>query len=282
MQRKINQQEKRISEDFLKPLGLDYNSIIAETGFPLLCDEDTLLERSNLGPLISDAIYTYVNSTTPQGVDVSLFAAGMVRDNILPGKTGRQSVADLFRVTPLGSGSDGIPGYPLARVYVTGRELKGIMEILYMAPAGNKDNYIYFGGLRATFDPHKGLLHKITSIETGDPVKGFTPVDWSKHNTKLYSLSASVYLLQFVGIIKKLSHGLVKVTLKNADGRPLKSIDEAIIDGDSASPGLQEVKEWLALTWFLRNQPDINNDGIPDIPAYYRTGSPRLHEGPAR
>ncbi len=282
IQEKIDEQEKLISKDFLKSLDLEYSSIITETAFPVLCDEDTLLEQSNLGPLISDAIYSYLNRNIPGGVDVSLFAAGMVRDNILPGMTGKQSVADLFRVAPLGSGKDSIPGYPLARVYVTGKELKGILEILYIAPAGNKDNYIYFGGLRATYDPHKGLLHKITSIETGDPVKGFTPVDWSKHNTKLYSLSASVYLLQFVGIIKKLSHGLVRVTLKNEDGQPLKSIDDGIIDGNASAPGIQEVKEWIALVWFLQNQPDVNGDGIPDIPEYYRTGSPRLYEKPAQ
>jgi 5'-nucleotidase/UDP-sugar diphosphatase len=278
VQKKINDQENLISKAFLNSLNLKYTSIVTETAFPLVCNEDTLLENSNLGPLISDAIYSYLNTNTPRGVDVSLFAAGMVRDNILPGKTGKQSVADIYRVAPLGSGKDSVPGYPLARVYVTGKELKGIMEILYMAPAGNKDNYIYFGGLRATYDPHKGLLRKITSIETGDSLKGFTPVDWSKHNTKLYSLSASVYLLQFVGIIKKLSHGLVKVTLKNENGQPLKSIDEAVIDGDPGTPGIQEVKEWRALVWYLQNQPDVNGDSIPDMPEYYRTGSPRLHE----
>jgi 5'-nucleotidase len=152
------------------------------------------------------------------------------------------------------------------------------LEILYLAPSSSPDNYIYFSGLRATYDPEKGLLKKITSIETGDPDKGFIPVDWSKHNTKLYSITANTYLLEFVGIIKKLSKGLVKVTLKNEKGEPIQSIYDAVIDANTDAPGVQEMKEWVALLWFLQQQPDINGNGIPDIPDYYRTGSPRLYK----
>ena len=277
IQRLILQQEKNISDKVPESLHITYSSVITETSFPLVCNEDTFLDKSNLGPLISDAVYSYVNFHNPPGADISLFPAGLVFDDIKPGATGKQSLADIFRVIPMGSGKDDIPGYPLARIYVTGKELKGIMEVLYLAPSSSPDNYIYFAGLRATFDPEKGLLKKITSIETGDSEKGFTPVDWSKKNKKLYSLTANTYLLEFVGIIKKLSHSLVKVTLKNEKGEPLQSIYDAMIDADPDKPGTQEVKEWMALVWYLQQQPDINGNGIPDIPIYYSTGSPRLH-----
>lgn len=277
IQRLIVKQEQNISGKVPESLHISYSSVITETSFPLVCNEDTLLEKSNLGPLISDAVYSYVNFHNPPGADISLFPAGLVFDDIRPGATGKQSLADIFRVIPMGSGKDDIPGYPLARIYVTGKELKGIMEILYLAPSSSPDNYIYFAGIRATYNPDKGLLKKITSIETGDSEKGFTPVDWSKNNKKLYSLTANTYLLEFVGIIKKLSKGLVKVTLKNEKGEPLQSVDDAVIDADTVKPGIQEVKEWMALIWYLQQQPDINGNGIPDMPVYYSTGSPRLH-----
>ncbi|MCB9013399.1 MAG: bifunctional metallophosphatase/5'-nucleotidase [Bacteroidales bacterium] len=276
IQQLIVAQEKRISTEVLGSLNLNYSQAIAETSFPLICDEDTLLENSNLGMLLADADYYYVNHKSPQGVDISLYAAGMVRDNLIPGKTGEQNLADIFRVASLGSGKDNIPGYALARIYVTGKELKGILEILYMAPAGNKDNYIYFGGLRAGYNPEKGMLRKISSIEVGDSEKGFKKVDWSKNNKELYSITADTYLLQFIGIIKKLSHGLVKVTLKDEHGNPLKSFNEAIIDGNPNLEGTQELKEWIALVWYLQQQKDLNGNGIPDIPDTYRKGSPRL------
>lgn len=277
-QEAISDQEKLITQHILQPLDLQYNSVITETDFPLICTEGKEAENSNLGPLIADAIYAYVNRNTSDGAHITLFPTGMVRDNIVPGATGKQSVADLFRVVSLGSGNDGVPGYPLARVYVTGKELKGIMEVLYLAPSSSSSNYMYFGGLDATFNPEKGLLRKITSIKTLDKdKKDYVPVDWSKHNAKLYSLTANTYLLEFIGIIKKLSKGLVRVTLKDANGNPINSINEAIIDADPVVEGVQEIKEWMALLWYLQQQSDINGNGIPDIPETYRTGLPRLH-----
>jgi 5'-nucleotidase len=55
-------------------------------------------------------------------------------------------------------------------------------------------------------------------------------------------------------------------------------MQDAVIDANPDIPGKQEVKEWMALIWYLQQQPDINGNGIPDIPVYYRTGSPRLHK----
>ncbi|MBN1790428.1 MAG: bifunctional metallophosphatase/5'-nucleotidase [Bacteroidales bacterium] len=276
IQQLIVSQEQMISQDILSPLKMSYADVVTETSFPLLYQEGNKSETSNIAPLITDAIYAYLNTHDSQGADIVLFPAGMIRDNIEPGKTGKQSVADLFRVVCLGSGNDEQPGYPLARVYVTGKELKGILEILYLAPSKSPDNYMYYAGLRATYNSGKGLFKKITSIETGNDQKGFLPLDWSKQNDKLYSLTANTYILEFVGIIKKLSKGLVKVTLKDESGNPIRSVADAWIDADPAVPGTQEIKEWMTLLWYLQQQPDINGNGIPDIPETYRTASPRL------
>jgi 5'-nucleotidase len=279
IQKQIARQQEAITEIILKPTGLSYTSTVTETSFPLICDEDTMLANSNLGPLIADALFEYVNRLTPQGTDITMFPAGMIRDYIAPGKIGKQSVADIFRVVSLGRGKDSIPGYPLARVYVTGKELKGIMEVLYLAPSGSPDNYIYFGGLKATYNPDKGLLKKITAVETGNSADGFVKVDWSKQNKHLYSITANTYLLEFVGIIKKLSKGLVKVELKDAAGKPIQSIYDAVIDADSDKPGIQEIKEWVALIWYLQQQQDLNGNGIPEVPEYYKKVTPRLKRG---
>jgi len=44
---------------------------------------------------------------------VAIESNGVIRDNLLRGKTGMISVADLFRTIPLGIGVDGTIGYPL-------------------------------------------------------------------------------------------------------------------------------------------------------------------------
>jgi 5'-nucleotidase / UDP-sugar diphosphatase len=274
IQNLIAEQEYKISEQILKPCHLFDTAAVTETSFPLICNEDTMLENSNLGPLISDAIYSYFNTGPQPGTDITFFPAGLVADNLMPRETGKQTVADIFRIVPLGYGKDNVPGYPLARVYVTGKELKGIMEILYMAPSRSRDFYMYTDGLRAAYNPRNGLLRKVTSVEIGNQESGFLQVDCSKRNKKLYSVTADSYVLGFASQIGKLTRHLINVSLKNERGEHIKSIDDAIIDADPDKPGIQEIKAWMTLLWFLRQQPDINGNGIADIPDCYRTGSP--------
>ena len=42
-----------------------------------------------------------------------MVAAGLIFDKIQPGI---QTVPDIYRVMPLGSGKDGVPGYALSRI----------------------------------------------------------------------------------------------------------------------------------------------------------------------
>jgi 5'-nucleotidase len=56
---------------------------------------------------------------------------------------------------------ENIPGYPLARLYVTGKELKNILEILQVAYKSLPDNYCFYSGLRVEYDPAKRLFKKI-------------------------------------------------------------------------------------------------------------------------
>ena len=82
-----------------------------------------------------------------------MVAAGVIREKILPGL---QTAPDIFRVMSMGTGNDNIPGYPLARLYVTGKELKSILEILNVAWKSTPANYCYFSGIRVETDPDGG------------------------------------------------------------------------------------------------------------------------------
>ena len=94
-------------------------------------------------------------------------------------------------------------------------------------------------------------------------------VDFSRKNKTLYSITADSYMLEFIGIIKKKSFGLINVVPKNAEGRKVTDMKTAVIDMDSIKSGIQEGKEWLALIEFLMQMRDINGDGIPDIDSKY-------------
>jgi 5'-nucleotidase/UDP-sugar diphosphatase len=247
-------------------LGLSYEKPVAESGFVLSGNEMGDFVSSNLGPMVADAIHYYINSHSEKGTDMSMVSAGVLREKILPGKV---TAPDLFRVMSLGSGSDNVPGYALSRLYVTGRELKNVLEILQVAYKSSSDYYCYYSGIRVEYDPDKGLLKKISKImiEKSDGTK--VNVDFSKKNKTLYSITANSYMLEFIGIIKKKSFGLINVIPKNAEGVKVTDMKTAIIDIDSKKDGIQEGKEWLALIEFLKQMKDTNSDGIHDIDKKY-------------
>jgi 5'-nucleotidase / UDP-sugar diphosphatase len=269
----IENQKGLIQKRILDDLKMNYNDPVVTSGFNLICDESNKVEDSNLGPLLADAIRNYINSAEGKHTDIALIAAGVIRDQLV---TGTSSIADLFRISSMGKGSDIIPGYPLSMVYVTGNELKKIIEVLLFAYKSNPDNYCYYSGLKVHFDPSKGMLRKIISIETEDDAGNYKLLDYSKENNELYSITANAYILEFVGLLKKMTFGIVKVYPKNEDGTIIPNMREAVIDMDIHKEGVQEGKEWMALYNFVRKFKDINRDGVPDVPEQYKDPSLRI------
>ena len=264
----IEEQKERINSEILKPLGLDYNRPVVEAGFKIEGNDVGDYVNSNLGPLIADAIHFYINKHSSKGADISMVAAGMIFDKILPGI---QTAPDIFRVMPLGSGGDEVPGYALSRLYVTGKELKSVLEILLVASKSKPDYYCYYSGLRVDYDPEKGLLKKIKKIEIIHTDGSLINVNFSKKNKSLYSLTADSYMLEFIGIIKKMSFGLINVVPKDAAGNKVNDMKTTVIDMDERKEGVQEGKEWLALMEYLGKMKDTNGNGIPDIDIEYKS-----------
>lgn len=267
VQEKIDHQKRLISAKLLEPLGYNVDDVIIESDFEVSCDEyGGNLENSNLGPMVADAIYSYVNSHGNKGTDISMVAAGVIRDNLVPGEL---TIQDIFRVMSLGSGSDTIPGYPLATVYVTGKELKSVVEILLVAYKSSPSNFCYYSGLEVDFNPDRGLLRKVRSIKIVKPDSSSSEVDFDKDNSQLYSITANSYMLEFIGIIKKTTFGLVNVVPKSADGSEITDMKTSIIDFDLDVDGVQEGKEWIALARFLSGMEDSDGNGIANIDSFY-------------
>jgi 5'-nucleotidase/UDP-sugar diphosphatase len=262
----IEKQKELIATEILSPLGISFTEKIAETSFPVKMSESGDYKESNLGPLVADAIHYYVNSHDRKGTDVSLVALGVLRDNIVPGI---QTAPDIFRVMSLGSGKDEVPGYPLSRLYVTGKELKSILEILMVAYKKSADYYCYYSGLKVEYDPSKRTLKKIQKITIIHPDGEAAVVSFSKKDKVLYSLTANSYMLDFIGIIKKMSYGLINVVPKDSDGNRITIMQNAVIDMNERAEGIQEGKEWLALMQYLGSMKDTNGNGIPDIDLAY-------------
>jgi len=266
IQSEIVLQQEAINKAILIPIGLSYTMPVVSAPFTVSYDEYGNAEESNLGVLVADAVYNYVNSEGP-GTDVAIVAAGVLRDPIQPGV---QSVADIFRVMSLGSGNDNVPGYSLSRMWITGKELKNITEILLFTSASASSNYPYYSHLRIEYDPDGRLFNKVRRIQITDSQGNVSEVNTSKDDPRLYSIVANSYLADNLGLVKKKTFGLIKVEPKDSTGKPVTEMDDFIIDFNEGQPGLQEGKEWLALLKYLQKFKPAEAGGLPVIPESYR------------
>jgi len=266
IQSEIVLQQQKINEAILNPIGMTYTMPVAIAPYTVSYDEYGKAADSNLGVLVADAIYNYVNQEGP-GTDIAIVAAGVLRDPIQPGV---QSVADIFRVMSLGSGNDNVPGYSLSKMWVTGKELRNITEILLFTSATVSSNYPYYSHLRIEYDPEGGLFNKVRKIEITDRLGNVKEVNTDKDDPKLYSIVANSYMADNLGLVKKKTFGLIKVEPKDSNGNIVTEMDDFVMDFNDAQPGIQEGKEWIALLKYLQRFKPAEEGGLPVIPDSYR------------
>ncbi|WKD49748.1 bifunctional metallophosphatase/5'-nucleotidase [Microbulbifer spongiae] len=223
-----------------------------------------------LGNLVADGI------RFASGSDIALTTNSLIRDDLIAGESGVQSVSDIFRLQPLGIGPDDQPGYPLMKIWMTAKEIRGLMEVMSFAYMikGN-DYYPHFSGLRFIYNTLRPPLDRITSIELGSDELGYVPLDLSD-DSKLFSFSASSYVGSFARTISELSYGLVNIVPKDRHGQPVTDLNDSIIDRDPKIPGIQEYKNWQAQLNYFAQLPDVDGNGIGDIVLDQHITSPRM------
>lgn len=261
-----------VSERMLAPKGYQFDQPLAKVNKTLTREFDDPV----LANLVTDAL------RHATGSDLSFTGNGTIRDNLMRGRHGVQNVSDLFRIAPLGIGEfDQAPGYPLIKVYVTGQELKNILEVLLLAYQLRESRSYYprVSGLRFSYNPYRVPFDRISRIEIGDAQRGYQALDLQ--DPRLYSIGATSYVGSFTWLIADLSRGLLSVQPKDAQGRPLAEIKAAIIDTDPQQPGVQEYKEWQGLLDHIGSLPDTDADGLADIPTDGAAAEQRMLREPS-
>ena len=263
----------------LSSAGLTYKKVLAETAFDMTRPS---YKEYGLGDLIADAYRLTTARLQPDDPPViSVEANGSIRADILKGKTGRIWFADLFRVSPLGIGPNGVPGYPLVTYYLHGRDLKAGLEVSAGAdtPALNDDAYsMQVSGMEADIDKTKPLFQRVIAARLKPDTGAAVPIDLND-TTKCYKVVTSIYLAGLFGLVSQVSGGLVTVTAKEKDcTTPVANIATRIVDANPATPAVDELKQWQALAGFVSMLPDTTMPAnmIPDIPTVYQSSQNRL------
>ncbi|MGD0533471.1 MAG: bifunctional UDP-sugar hydrolase/5'-nucleotidase, partial [Methyloceanibacter sp.] len=128
--------------------------------------------------------------------DIGFTANGMMRAGFTRGKSGVQTVYDVFAVAPLGAGVlDSTAGSTLMTGYFTGQELKHLLEFFLVDnPAHPGEFFPRASGMRFRYDPSRPQFDVVTALEMGDLDRGYRAIDISGKDERLYSLTCPLMI----------------------------------------------------------------------------------------
>ena len=256
-----------VDTDYLARFGYTKDQVLAENDivFSTQKDLENIHEEHNLGDIIADAyVYAVENAADYDGVpvDLAVVPSGTVRDTYARGDI---TVEQVFNSFSLGIGADGVPGYPLISVYLTGREIRTAAEIDASVSDFMTTARLYCSGLNFTYNPHRLLLNKVTDVCLEDDGQRVALED-----DKLYRIVADLYSGQMLSAVTDMSYGILAIVPKYADGTPITDFEDVIITENG-----RELKAWDSIARYMASFADTDGDGIANVPAYYSTAHGR-------
>lgn len=252
-----------VDTDYLARFGYTKDQVLAENDivFSTQKDLENIHEEHNLGDIIADAyVYAVENAADYDGVpvDLAVVPSGTVRDTYARGDI---TVEQVFNSFSLGIGADGVPGYPLISVYLTGREIRTAAEIDASVSDFMTTARLYCSGLSFTYNPHRLLLNKVTDVCLEDDGQRVALED-----DKLYRIVADLYSGQMLSAVTDMSYGILAIVPKYADGTPITDFEDVIITENG-----RELKAWDSIARYMASFADTDGDDIANVPAYYST-----------
>ncbi len=261
VQERVNSFMAAVDDGYLKEFGYTKDMVLAQNDSVAFAGIEELGEihtEHNLGNLMADAfVYAVENAQGGEPVDVAVVPSGCVRDTYGIGDITVEKVFDSYS---LGIGADGIPGYPLISVYLTGEELKIAAEIDASVSDYMTTARLYTSGFQFSFNPNRLILNKVTDASLVDENGERMELE----DDKLYRVVADLYSGQMLSEVTAMSYGLLSIVPKHADGTPIENFEDVIIMENG-----RELKAWDAIARYMKSFPDTNGDSISNIPVSY-------------
>lgn len=263
-QDKVDALMSMVDSKYLEYFGYTKDQVLCSNSIKFADSSDTAKYHTeiNLGSIMADA-YTYAVENADTGdehpVDVAVVPSGTIRDTYALGNITPENVFNSFS---LGIGEDGIPGYPLISVYLTGKELKTVAEIDASISDLMTTARLYTDGLYWHYNPNRMILNKVTDVFLINGNEERVELE----DDTLYRVVTDFYSSQMLGGVTDLSYGLLSIVPKNADGTPIEDYADAIVTDNG-----KELKAWAAIASYMESFEDIDGDGTGDVPEKYST-----------
>lgn len=258
---KIQSLGATIDEDYLAQFGYTREQVLAYNPWknPTLDEMSDNLQENAFTNLLADS-YIYTLNQLPEfaedPVDVAVVPSGVIRDVFA--EKSEITVSDVYNVFSLGIGTDGVPGYPLISIYLTGEELRTAAEVDASISSLMTTAQLYMSGLTYTLNPNRLILNKITEVSLCDMEGNAVELE----DDRLYRVVADLYSGQMLGAVTDMSYGILSIVPKDAQGNPVENMEDFIV-----YDGTQEVKAWVAVARYMEQLAATDDNG--EIPEYY-------------
>jgi 5'-nucleotidase / UDP-sugar diphosphatase len=265
----------------------DYGEILASSAFAL--PNTPPLKESPLGNFVADAMRLSAQAALGERVDFAFQFNGAIRGALTPGSMpysqGIITFYDLVDLVGLGSGPDGQAGYPLVALYLTGEEVRRMLEVVVLLSELMGDSYFpQVSGLRMTYDPNRAVLFRVPvknipvptsrAVLSADRYTGeglqdsdaYAPL--KRGDEALYHVVVDRYTASFLPMVGEMLPNLALLP-KDKAGNPVDILERMVYREG------QELKLWQAVVEYAAAQPP-GPDGKPRISEYYRSEAGRL------
>ncbi len=263
-----------IDEEYLSLYGLSADQIICYNTIDFGATElpDSEAVNWGMGDLMADSIIYAVQQA--EGDDYEDIAMAIVPSGIVRGliPTGDVTVSDAFNVLSLGIGEDGLTGYPLVSIYLTGAELMSAAEVDASVSGLMGGTKLYVSGGGWAYNNNRLILSRATDVWTyADDGTTEEIVE-----DKLYRVVADMYSAQMLGAVKSKSYGLLSLEPKDANGQPVTDYTLHIVRDSEGN----EVKQWVGFASYLLTFG--GEDGTGSIDLKYETASNNIISSESR
>lgn len=252
------------------------------------------VQETPMGNFLADAMRLVAEDITGERVDFAFQGNGQIRRNIIPASMdhaqGQISLYDLVEVAGLGMGTDKMPGYSLASIYFTGREVRRVLEIsIFLSEFMGNSYFLQSSGLRFQYNQGQSILFTVPVLDiplatgravtraerfTGEGMQTDDDADFvplKRGDDELYHVVVDAHILSFLPMVGELLPHLTVVP-RDSQGTPLEDLSQAVIVNNG-----NELKVWEALLYYTASLTE-NEWGFPEIPEYYSQTRERIVE----
>ncbi len=241
--------KEQVDIGYLGSYGLSYDQVLTRSDFFLPLPQAGVQDGSGLGELTADSFAWAARTIAglPEGEPlIALTADGVLR---APLPRGNVTTAQVFDVLNVGAGADGTAGSPLISCYLTGKELRAVLEVDATVSTLMPEAQLYLSGVDYSFNTHRMFFNKVTGAS-------LSQTGQSPESGKLYRVVTSLYCGQMLSTVRDRSFGLLSIVPKDENGQPVTNLEDYILYDSSG----HELKEWYALAAYLQS---FGQDGIP-------------------